>query len=1038
MSRLNIIKASAGSGKTYTLAYNYVKMLIMNPYSYRNILAVTFTNKATAEMKQRILDELDVLANNKSNSYLSKLQAELSLSDRVILKHAKEAQELILHDYSRFSVITIDKFFVKILKSFERELGLESDSTINLDAEYFVSLSVDRLLEQMNNDEKLKQWIVAMVEDEEGTDIRKTMLGVAKHILDVEYEPMSDASDAESLKLIYKSITEKEEIIKNNLIGKAKLFFEEAQKGGFEKKDFLSGIYNYVISFVDGNFKKPSANCHKAIDKDKIGSSKSTVDDNPIFLESFSEMIDIWQENSRFLNAYKLLNVNFRSFVMLADVYSYFLEVCKENNVMLLAHSIRLISKLINDNDAPFIYEKMGSRYDYFMIDEFQDTSSQQWRNFVPLLNNALSQGEENEDSVSLVGDVKQSIYYWRGGDWRIFEGGISENIDPEYITEHNLDTNYRSQRNVVEFNNMFFEKSNEIFLSTIEGDFVEKGVPEEYYSTIIDAFRRSYGDVSQKVPQGKDDSGYVEVAKCDFKEEENLGRMVQTIEDLQDRGYSPTDIAILVRTNREAESVVSYIMQYKNSQPLDSPYSYDIISEKGLLLVNAPVLRFVISVMNMVVMPNELDRAIYNNYLNKELKNREPLEDVWLWDKIRQLPILEIYELLLQHYNLSDKDENIAYLQAFHSTIISFTAQYTPTLTNFLEWWERYGIKQTVVLPDEQQAIRVETIHKSKGLQYGVVIIPFCNWVTYRSNNSKMWVNTDEKPLNELGKIIIKEVSLLGESSYDQQYQQKVLMTKMESFNMLYVAYTRAKNEMYIFVENGDNKNVVANMSVLLKYTMSKIIQEGDKYPKLIDNDTVLSYGKKLIQDKKEKKLEPLNEYHSLDYHSKIALRLSDERYIVPEIESVGLNPRDYGVLMHKVFEELGSIEELPGRINQMTLDGELTNSEHKELLEALDRVMQDELIASWFDKRWQVRNESAILVPTEGVVKSFSVFKPDRVMMDGDEAIVVDYKFGLNDSPKYLKQVNNYVNLLRDMGFKNVKGYLWFVQKGRIDIVL
>lgn len=1050
MSRLKIIKASAGSGKTYRLAYTYVKRVIENPFSYRHILAVTFTNKATAEMKQRILDELDTLAHRHLESgFLHQLSQELKLSDSDVITRAKKAQELILHDYSRFTVITIDKFFVKILRSFERELGLESDTAINLDQNFFISMAVDRLLEQMNGDSGLREWITAFLDEQleagKSNNIKKSINEIARKVLDAEYNSGESIQNREELITLFAALQQRYNEVTALLKQAATDFVAISEARGYGISDYKwgkSGFYNYILKIAAGNFCEPTQRSYDALLPETAwGSKASTVENLRPDLQPFlAVIIKLWQENSRFIYSFEVCKKSFHTFVLLSDIIRNVKVLCAERNTMLLSLTNSLIHSLIQNNDAPFIYEKIGSSYNFFMIDEFQDTSAEQWANFVPLLDNALSQSDDTTDVVSLVGDVKQSIYRWRGGDWRILEDGVADDITPEYIGTEALTTNWRSMPNVIRFNNAVISYCRDMVNNSLNNAIEEGCVSDAFRVRYENILPKAYAEVEQLIPDGKKEGGYVEFGECDFAAEENLQRMVRQLEELQDRGFAPRDIAILVRRNREAAAVVDYLMRYKNSPEADTTnYSYDIISDKGLVLTLSPVVRFVLAVIQVSIADDAISMAVINRHLRRPLGAKLPSAEVRLLTQAKEYSVLEFFEQVLAMYGLGENSDNVAYLQALHDVMIAFTKENTPTLPLFLAWWEANGNNQYVLLPAEQQAIKVETIHKSKGLQYGAVLVPMCNWSLPPFHlHTTIWTKAEEDTsFSPLRKILLKHATNIDKSYFREGSLENNILEQIENFNAFYVALTRAVRELYIYTDT--NSKSATNISTILKDAVTIVSDNDilDGEAEMVEGVMSYKYGTKGVYDRDVQKPEALQLYPSNDYHSRIEVRLDDDRYLVASEGDEGLNPRSYGVLMHRIFEELTNIDELPKRLHKMLVDGELNEKEHGELTVALAKVMRNELIASWFDPRWTVRNESSIVVPDDGVIKSFSVFKPDRVIMHGSEAVVIDYKFGLSTSPKYLRQVSNYVELLRSMGYTDVKGYLWFVQHGRIEVV-
>lgn len=1054
MGKVNIIKASAGSGKTYKLAYEYVRNVVSDPYSYRHILAVTFTNKATAEMKARILSELNKLAGNSEEGYMSDLVKELKLPAQEIAVRAARAQKLILHDYSRFSVLTIDKFFVKILRAFEKELNIETDSSINLDQDYFINMAIDRLIMRIGDDSVLAGWLEEFLEEKisggKSHDIRASIYDIARKVLDEEYNSDNCLRERDRLIDFFAGLQDRYNEITGIMVSAAREFITVSEGAGYTVEAYKygrSGFYGYVGKIAAGDIQEPGKRVRDALAGDSSwGSKGSAVDGIRGGLERFLRIIvELWDEYSVFIRTFAVCRKSIHAFVLLSDINRNVRELCVENNTLLLSLTGEIIGGLVKDNDAPFIYEKTGSRYDRFMIDEFQDTSRGQWSNFVPLLSNAVSEVSGDGTAVSLVGDVKQSIYRWRGGDWRILENGVTPVFHDGYVDEEVLDTNWRSDRKIVEFNNAVISAASSLLngrMNAVLDEALNGGaVTKEFAGRYMDSLSRAYRDIVQKVPANRDDSGYVEVRECSFREEENLKIMVEAIEDLQRRGFRPRDIAVLVRKNKEAEMVTDYIMRYKSGGNAKEGVSYDIVSDKGLRLTASPVVRFVTAVFSLLMKHDVYRLAVHNEYLGRPLSCDPKPEEKALWERISSRPVTEIFENILEYYSLGEESENIAYLQALHDVIITFSGDNTPSLAGFTEWWEVNGDKQYVLLPEEQQAIKVETIHKSKGLQYGAVIMPFCNWELAPMPNSVFWGAAHEGSVfSVLKTILLKYSEGVMQTDYAESGMENAILEQVENFNSLYVAMTRPEKELYIALnrpERGGDKR----MSALLREAVMQAANTGTLKNSFFScDDDLLSfrYGDKSVIRNVGDGGEVPTYYGTADYHDRIKLRLSGDRYYEESGEETAFDPRGYGVLMHRIFEQLEAMDEIPHKLEKMLFDGELTVEEHAVLTELVGKAAENRLIASWFDSRWEVRNENSILVPAEGAVKSFAVFKPDRVIMDGDSAVVIDYKFGLSDSSKYAAQVRNYAGLLRRMGYTDVKGYLWYVMTGRVEQVV
>ena len=426
--RARILNASAGSGKTYQLAYKYVRDVVEQPTLYRHILAVTFTNKATEEMKSRILSEIHTLASGGKSGYLASLCTELSLDERTVRTRAREARTRILHDYSRFTILTIDTFFQRILRAFIQELGLDLNYNVEIETASVLSKSADALVEQIRIDEELQRWLTAFVqeriEDGKRWDVREGILALGNEIFkESNRETLSaERSKAELDRIVGKAT------------GRAKAGKKEFQELGVRAMNLMNtagvttadftgksrSFAGYFAAAAAGEIKAPTATVRKMSATTEGWCAKDSPA-LPLVAELqplLAELCARYDRSIRFWNTTDLLRENYRSFALLSDLYAKVQQLCDEQNMMLLSETKYILSEFIGHNDAPFIYEKVGNRFEHFMIDEFQDTSTREWENFLPLLGNAMAQSEQT--SVLIVGDIKQSIYRWRGGDWEI------------------------------------------------------------------------------------------------------------------------------------------------------------------------------------------------------------------------------------------------------------------------------------------------------------------------------------------------------------------------------------------------------------------------------------------------------------------------------------------------------------------------------------------------------------------------------------------------------------------------------------------
>ncbi|MFI3267459.1 MAG: UvrD-helicase domain-containing protein [Rikenellaceae bacterium] len=1073
---MQILRASAGSGKTYALAYEYIKNVIKAPEKYGVILAVTFTNKATDEMKRRILKELDLLRTPTTpsrHSYLDRLISELSISEETVSKNATLALSYILHDYSRFSVLTIDRFFQKILRAFVKELGVESDYAVDFNIDYIIDLAIDKVVDNSKENEEieknLKNFTDELIADSKSYNIKAALAQYAKNIFSEEFGEVK----RDVLVAFYSVAKEKRSLFIDEMVRLAKNALKIIEENNLTADDFPyknKGLYGYLKNVANKEIKDHNSYVATALTgnwgKGKSLAKIECVKDE--IIQNLSQVCDLWSENKKYINSVDVFAKNFRKFMLLGDISNEVDNVCQTSNIMLLSTTMKLMTSLTSENDAPFIYEKCGNSYEVFMIDEFQDTSVRQWGNFVPLINNALAQCDEMTKCVTIVGDVKQSIYRWRGGDWKLLQGGLKDDIlFQDVIDEITLDTNWRSSRIVVAFNNALIGKVASSLNSSLNEELkaAENNI-NETQDILIDTLKNAYLNAEQKfVSKNSNKEGYVSVSECDFSVEENLKRMITAIKDIQDRGCLARDIAIITRTNKEAKCIVESLLEQKDIVG-NEKYCFDAISNQALYLTNSKAVKLVIVIFKLGLL-NHVENTIlvaeYNKYLGRDLNCEVPDYERDVIAQIRELSVIEAFEKIVDCYNPAKTKNDVAYVQALYEQIISFSVQNVTDVATFLDWWDKEKGKLSITLPDGQNAINVITIHAVKGLEYEAVLIPYFNWKLEPMTNEQIWVEQAGDDFEIANNTLVPYVNLLADSYFANTYFKEKVMSYVDNVNVLYVAVTRAAKELYIMLPTKASKNTVAESlnNALTCSEGSDLVSIGDGVGAGEELDTSISgklsswlncdgetrveyvFGKKVDYtnyDKPEKKTESIiiDELKSLDYHKndRIQLRYSTERYY--EDQKTGekhLTPRSYGILMHKLFERIDSYKDVVSELEAMRVDGILTSSECNEIAVLVNKAFENSDILQFFDTDWTVKNEQNILVPTYG--EKVVSLRPDRVVVSGNKAKVLDYKFGGVKNDKNLAQMRNYVQLLMEMGYEDVQGYIWYVQLGEVDNV-
>ncbi len=1050
MSRAKILSASAGSGKTYQLAYKYVRDVIVNPPSYRNILAVTFTNKATREMKSRILREINNLASGDRSDYMTALCREPGLDEHTVRERARTVRTNILHDYSRFTVLTIDTFFQRILRAFILELGIELDYTIELDPTGILEKSTDALIEEINNNRELQQWLVEFMQErmdeDKRWDIREGILELGAKLFDEQNkEYIRNAGSKADLKKIVSHTVGRARAAKEKIATLAKQAIAQIDAAGLTASDFRKDTASYLYAVAGQPTKAPTKTARQCAVSPQTWHTQNkqipaALADN--LTKIMAEICDTYDRNVKRWNTADMLRANYRSFALLNDLYDKVVEMCDEENLMLLSETKYILSKFIAGNDAPFIYEKVGTRYDRFMIDEFQDTSRKEWENFLPLLHNAMSQ--TTDTSVLIVGDVKQSIYRWRGGDWKILQRDALEALgkDTEVAS---LQDNYRSLPVIVDFNNDVIGRvvkyDNDLLNAQLDDACNEGKISVSLKNELHDTLSNAYADHRQNAKKGEPETGYVDITLYDEDPP-----VIERIKTLLDIGYRPKDIMILTRRNSEGNKIADVLLDFMHDNK-DPRYRFDIMTQEALIIGGAPVVRFVIAVLSMAVNADDnVERSIFWQFRGSDSFG-EPLpeEDSEFIRSLRLLSPEEAFERLTMHYALGDAQQYTAYLQALHELIVRFCSGKRADIGAFLQWWEESGYKKSLSIEQSETTIEISTIHKAKGLEKKVVIIPYCNWeLNPKSPRGQIknfiWSQPKgDEQIAAIGNFPVIVTKEMENSYFSEGFYNEKVQSHLDSINMLYVAFTRAVESLHIFIKQPSrNSSSVDTVGKLLLATLGadKFVADADGYGHMkfgkfappVRNDS--GSGEKIEHTVIEK-------YTTTS--ADMRLRLPSQRYF-EDGDTADLAPRNFGILMHKAFSQARNTDDIYHAVRQMERDAVINTVEAEKLKREIDRALSNDMVKSWFEDDWtEIRNESDIVVPKSGYdAKNASVTRrPDRVMVKGRRAIVVDYKFGEVKKGAYDIQIQSYMRYLHDMGYTETAGYLWYVKLGDIERV-
>ena len=1055
---LQIIKASAGSGKTHRLTGEYLNLLFSRPNNHRHILAVTFTNKATDEMKSRIIEELYRLASGDESDYLKGLMERFNAEEIVIRSGSKSILETILHDYSSFSISTIDRFFQQTMRAFTREMGLAGGYNVEVDHSILLNETVDLMLSELDDpaNKMLTDWLLRFMQNsiEEGKSwkIEREVLQLAGELFNETYKSLSDVEQAtiqdkdylESYKLkmirIVKSYeTELKSIGERAVTILAKNGLQPTDlKGGrnsqFKKLTEIAGggVPNMTKTFL-GFADNVESWCTKTTSSDILVKAENAYNEG--LNDCVKQIIGMYDNNCNYLTAKAILQ-NYYALGILNDIKVRLQKLQQENNVLLISDTTELLNDIISGSDSPFIYEKTGTRISNYMIDEFQDTSRMQWENFRPLIGESLASGNFN----LIVGDVKQSIYRFRNSDWRLLEEQVDEDFPKEYIEKDILDTNWRSDAEIVNFNNAFFDSA----ASLLQRDF-NATAEDDSDKQIIDA----YNDLYQNIPTRKgDSSGYVKVTFLNNDNDTNwkdeaLKRLPLEIESLQDQGFSLKDIAVVVRRNSEAVEVANALLSYADEHP-NSKYRYDIISNEALLIGSAQSVKAIIAIMRYLRNPDDGKlrmMAVYEFLLfqrkctpNEALKayrteyERDFPQEIK--ENIAELSTLPFYDMIEGFITMTSdslEEKENAYIQAFLDIALKFSVDSSADYNAFLDWWDEKGSEKALFSPDNQDAIRLITIHKSKGLGFGAVIMPFVNWrFENNSGNNILWCKPSASPFDEIGVAPLRYGKHLTDTIFRDDYLNEKRLTLIDNLNLLYVAFTRAKHRLVIYAPSSGNSEVIGNAATLMqKSIIDSTYLSGDCY-KDSEDESVLEIGdpakRELTTDERITNTYKSSKWHSNPFDNRLKLRLNSIGFFSDD------GSRDYGKLMHDIVSNIKIFEDIPDAVNKKISEGELYEHERDTIVRELNNYLDIPEARNWYSGKYKVLNEAVVLQPGS----RFS--RPDRVMIGNDEVIVVDYKFGDVEESKYKHQVRRYMKTISEMGYPNVKGFVFYVRSGKI----
>lgn len=1066
---LTVYRASAGSGKTFTLASEYIKLLITNPLNYRSILAVTFTNKATEEMKMRILSQLYGIWKQlpDSNSYIDKVIKELEISEKFASERAGIALGYLLHNYNYFRVETIDAFFQSVLNNLARELQLNANLRVVLNDVQVEQQAVDEIIEELEPNSKVLTWIMGYIkdniEDDKGWNVINLIKKFGENIFKDFYKNNSEKLN-ECLKQdgFFDAYVSKLRAIKDDSSKKitqfAETFFDEIDKNGLTVDDFAhkkSGVWGYFNKLSEGEFggdRFVNSYVEAAMEDSVNWVSKAKKEQNNYILSvvnsSLFQLLNDCEEvrkiQARLYNSADITLHHINQLRLLNNIETKVREINDDNNQFLLSDTQTLLHKLMEDSDSPFIFEKIGTQLEHIMIDEFQDTSTVQWRNFKVLLQECMShQSSKN----MLVGDVKQSIYRWRSGDWSILNNIKDEfSVRTDEIDIKTLAINYRSNGNIIRFNNAFFKAAID----------VEYANQYEKNPERAKHLRQAYSDVEQGISSGNEQEGLVHIEllpKEDYVEQ-TMVLLTKTVDRLIDQGISPSNIAIIVRVNNSITAIADYFIHERPNIKLVSDEAFKLCASQAVNII-IDALRYLISPDDKITLAN-LAKMYQNLILNNLAEDNElftkesninrllPPKYINNKDKLISMPLFDLVEQICYIFEINKLADQSAYVCAFYDQLNTFLQSNIANIDTFLKEWDQ-SIYNKSIQSDEVDGIRLLTIHKSKGLEFDNVIMPFCDWQL--EHKGIIWCEPAETPFSELPIVPVEYNSKLEGTIYENDYLNEHFQNAVDNLNMLYVAFTRASKNMFVFGKR-EKTNI---RSYLIEQcidnvakTIGNCLLEGLELDKT--EKVVFEYGNLSLSGNKSTMKSTKNVFNQIaspynikvkTYENNIEFRQSNNSKDFVNGDTIDDKQRSYieiGNILHNIFSNIHTTKDIENAMKSLENEGLLYNDIIKKeaLLTMIRTRLEDPKINGWFSDKWTLFNECSILSVDKNTNRTIER-RPDRVMMDKNEIIVVDFKFGKHRD-EYNNQVLEYMKILDEMGYNNIKGYLWFVYTNEI----
>ena len=1014
-SAYKIFNASAGSGKTFTLVKEYLKILLSSDKNqkFRQILAVTFTNKAVNEMKGRILSSLAEIsedADEKKESEMALLLSkELGVDQSTLRQNAKVQLRKILHNYAYFDVSTIDKFTHRVIRTFARDLKLSHNFEVLLDTDLLLEESIDNLMSKAGQDKQLTQALIdfALVKTDSDKywDLHNDLFKAGKMIF--------RENDLPHLKrLVSKSINDFITLQKHLRSEKRKI-----EKSAALLADKALGIIA-DSDLTEDDFPRKTLPGHfmriKRLDWDLDTLYDNKLEENlqaGNILKSGSELpyeefplriLDVYQKAKTLIMRWALLENAYQNLLPLSVLNAMYLEIRQiedEKDVLPISSFNSIIAETIANQPAPFIYERLGEKYRYYFIDEFQDTSQMQWNNLIPLVSNAIESvdNEGNTGSLMLVGDVKQAIYRWRGGRPEQFLDLITQAQNPFVLkpTVHSLDTNFRSAGEIIRFNNAFF-KSVSYFISN-------------------PAYRHLFAEETQQKFNSKE-GGFVNIDFLDANEEsmdELYSESVRkAIHSSIEKGYQYSDICILTRKKKHGILLSEHLIES----------GIPVVSSETLLLSSSTRINFLIDILKLANLPHDKDIAfaVFNFLIPRNSDYHNNMQDAlggpqnWLlkhhYFDLQSLHYQSVYDGLEEAIRLfglaSDSDAFIAYLL---DEVLKLEKRQDTGIVAFLDFWEKNIDKLSVTAPDNLEAVKIMTIHKAKGLEFPIVIFPYANTNIYYEKDAKLWQGVDKDEFCGFQELLFgkkKQMVDYGEE-FSERFTAEQEKLELDAFNILYVALTRAIEALFIITK----KDLDAKGSHKTSLYSGLFIHYLNELGLWTGRQDSYSFGE--LNPRTTRKFAG-PEQESIEY------MISNRNETAPKMviknaalwDDQRMMAIERGTIIHYILSQINTISDLDEVMKRTRVSGMMNEKEAEGLFNTILQIIKHPELSTYYREGLDVKNEHEI------ICENGLILRPDRLIIDKEKATIIDYKTG---SPKseHREQLITYGSAIIEMGF-------------------